>query len=66
MSKKWKRHDKVMFECYQIAGSLLLTQGYHTTGQHQRLTELLLNILSEPDRYSPRLIRDLRRMALEP
>ena len=51
---------------YQVAGALLLAPDLYTDGQRARLTEHLLNILSEPDRFSPRTARLLARMAEEP
>jgi len=61
-SKRWK----LWFECYQLAGGLLLAPDHLTEGQRERLTELLLNVLSEPDRYTADLVRKLRAMAVKP
>ena len=60
------RYHKRWWECYQLAGFLLLAPEDLTDGQRDRLTELLLNVLSEPDRYSPKLIRVLRKLAVAP
>lgn len=58
---------KLWFRCYQIAGGLLLGPDDDLTeGQRARLTELLLNVLSEPVRYSAKLVKDLEKMAVEP
>jgi hypothetical protein len=59
------KHGK-WWECYQLAGILLLAPGHLTEGQRERLTELLLDVLSEPDRYDAKAIRLLRNMAMKP
>lgn len=38
---------------------------HFTSGQRDRLTELLMNVLSNPQRYSARLVRNLAKMAVE-
>ena len=55
---------KLWADCYQIAGHLLLADDTLTKGQKQRLIELLLNVLSEPERYKAKIVRSLYRMAL--
>ena len=61
------RHHKLFMDCYQIAGGLLLMPvDHYTAGQRARLTEVLLNALSDPDRYSAKLVRRLARLAVEP
>ena len=61
------RRRKLFLDCYQIAGGLLLgPDDFYTAGQRNRLTEVLLNALSEPDRYSAKLVRRLARLAVEP
>jgi hypothetical protein len=57
---------RVAFECYQIAGQLLIGSDTLTKGQRTRLETLLLDTLSDPDRYPARVIRALRKEALEP
>ena len=62
-----KRPPKhLWFEAYQLAGSLLLAPDIFTEGQRERLTELLLNVLSEPNRYTYKTLNLLRRMAVKP
>jgi hypothetical protein len=51
---------------YQVAGPLLLNPEFYTEGQRARLRELVLNVLSEPDRYTAKLVRELQRLAVEP
>jgi hypothetical protein len=48
---------------YQLAGSLLLADAW-TPGQSERLTDLLLDVLSEPERYTAKLIAELQRLAV--
>jgi hypothetical protein len=50
---------------YQLAGVLVLWNDL-TTGQKERLGILLLDALSEPERYSAKLIAELQRVALVP
>lgn len=61
-----KRLRRVVFAAYQVAAPLLLRPDLYTKGERKRLTEHLLNVLSEPDRFGPRLVADLARMAIEP
>jgi hypothetical protein len=51
---------------YQLAGALLLADDMFTKGQRSRMRELLLNVLSQPERYTGRLVADLHRLAIEP
>ena len=60
------RRRKLFAELYQAAGELLLAPDVLTEGQRARLTELVLDVLSEPDRYKARVLGDLRRMAKRP
>lgn len=53
-----------MAELYQILGQLLLAPETLTEGQRDRLTELVLNVLSDPDRYSVEVIERLRATAV--
>lgn len=57
---------KLWAVAYQIAGSLLLAPDALTEGQRERLTELLLNILSEPDRFKASTALSLHRSAMKP
>lgn len=62
-----KRRRKLWHECYQLAGGLLIGPAYHfTEGQRERLIELLLNVLSDPDSYTAKLVHTLREMAVAP
>jgi hypothetical protein len=62
-----KRPPKnLWFEAYQLAASLLLDPEGYTEGQRERLRELLLNVLSEPNRYTYKTLNSLRRMAVKP
>ena len=60
------RRDKLLGDLYQIAGHRLLAEDSLTAGQRERLTELLLDVLSEPDRFSAGVLRKLYRMAMKP
>ena len=63
---KQRKDWKLWHECYQLAGGLLLLAPDRLTeGQRARLTELLLDVLSEPGRYTPELERSLRDMAVK-
>lgn len=70
MSKKQRvtvRWRKKWFEAYQLAGGLLLPPNdFYTEGQRERLRELLLNVLSEPDRFTAKTIHILRDSAVKP
>ena len=60
------KYRKKWHAAYQLAGGLLLAPDHFTEGQRDRLTELLLNVLSEPDRYTAGLIRILQDSAQKP
>jgi hypothetical protein len=61
------RRRKQWADCYQIAGGLLLgPDDFYTAGQRARLTEVLLNAMSEPDRYTAKVVRRLARLAIMP
>jgi hypothetical protein len=53
--------------CYQLAGSILLTDvnDPYTVGERNRLIELLLNTLSRPEDYSVDILDSLQKLALE-
>ena len=51
---------------YQVAGEVTLGRDSLTEGQRQRLEQLVLDVLADPDRYSARLINDLYAIAKEP
>jgi hypothetical protein len=55
-----------MFSAYQVAAPLLLVPERYTKGQRKRLREHLLNVLSNPDGFTPQLVDDLARLAVEP
>ena len=59
---------KVAFELYQVAGLLLISPDTNglSDGQRERLSALLLDVLSELGRYRARVVRDLRRLAVKP
>jgi hypothetical protein len=57
---------KILAAAYQLAGHRLLSEDDLTEGQKDRLTNLLLDILSDPDRYRSSDIRGLVEMALKP
>ena len=61
---KVKSLRKRFAAAYQLAGAVCLSE--LTEGQHERLEILLLDILSEPERYSAKLIAELQRVALVP
>ena len=60
------RRAKLFADLYQIAGHRLLAAKDLTPGQQARLTELLLDVLSEPDRFTARIVRKLYRLAVKP
>jgi hypothetical protein len=60
-----KKYDTLIAALYQLAGQRLLCEEDLTPGQRNRLTELLLNALAEPRRYTPELIRTLTDLAME-
>lgn len=64
--KKWGRQAKLFFELYQLAGGLLLAPDHYTEGQRDRMAELLLNALSEPEQYTAKRVRTLRDLAVRP
>ena len=51
--------------CYQLAGQLLLTDE-GTEGQRERLTNLLLDTLSDPQQYEVDVLERLQKMAVKP
>jgi len=51
---------------YQVAGHRLLAEDTLTDGQKARLTELILNTLSDPAHHNPQTITDLYHMAVQP
>jgi hypothetical protein len=57
---------KTIAAAYQLASDLLLGGNALSKGQRRRLGNLLLDVLSEPDRYSAKTIRRLRRLATMP
>lgn len=60
-----KRHAKLFGLLYQIAGHRLLVEDL-TEGQKDRLTELLLSTLEDPDRLPVSVVRDLYTLAVKP
>ena len=62
--KQKKLRRGAQWQAYQIAGELLLSPDHLTEGQKDRLTELLLNILSSSADYSGRTVRILRDSAV--
>lgn len=61
---KVKSLRKCFAAAYQLAGAVVMAE--LTEGQQERLNILLLDVLSEPERYSAKLIADLQRVALVP
>ena len=61
-----KNRTKVMGECYQIAGHRLLMEDQLTEGQRERLTELLMDMLEDPNRYKVKVWRRLAKLAVMP
>lgn len=62
---KLTRHEKLLGELYQVAGLAITDRGL-TEGQHERLEELLLDALSDPDRWTSRRMREAKDLALKP
>ena len=56
---------KRFFALYQLAGGVVMCD-HLTAGQQERLGILLLDALSEPERFSAKLIAELQRVALVP
>ena len=56
----------VIAEAYQLAGSCVMGDDTLTEGQRARLGTLLLDVLSEPERFDPEEIHDLRKQAMLP
>ncbi len=59
-------YRRVIGEAYQLAGALLLDEGPSalTPGQRERVHVLLLDVLAEPERFRPKLIAELYRLAV--
>lgn len=51
---------------YQVAGSVTSAPDLLTDGQRDRLRELLLNVLANPERYTAKLIRIEHDLAVAP
>ena len=51
---------------YQVAGTLILAPERLTNGQQERLRVLLLDVLSDPERWTGKLVADAHRRMLEP
>ena len=56
-----KNRTKVMGECYH-----LLMEDQLTEGQRERLTELLMGMLEDPNRYKVKVWRRLAKLAVMP
>lgn len=56
---------KLFATLYQIAGHRLLSSDDLTDGQKERLDTLILDVLSDPDRYKASVVRDLYEEALK-
>ena len=61
-----KSSRKRIAALYQVAGDVVMGDGFLTEGQKERLGILLLDALAEPERYSAKLIAELQRVALIP
>lgn len=69
VSKTMSKTDKKLFAAlYQLAGDLLLLDGPdgRTQGQRDRMTELLLDVLSDPERYTAKTVAVKHRLCLVP
>lgn len=66
MKRRKGLSSKAAAECYQLAGGLLLAPDHYTEGQRDRLRELLLNVLSNPEQYTAKRIHILRDLAVAP
>jgi hypothetical protein len=60
---------KLFADLYQVAGHALLvdvgpTFPDITQGEHDRVVELLLDVLGEPDRWSAKMVRTKYRLAV--
>ena len=64
LKPKVKSLRKRIAAAYQLAGAVVMAE--LTEGQQERLDILLLDVLSEPERYSAKLIAELQRVAMVP
>lgn len=60
------KRTSLFMALYQITGGLLLAPDFYTEGQRDRLTELVLNVLSNPEGYTAKRVYRLRDLALRP
>jgi hypothetical protein len=61
-----KGERSLMAELYQLAGVLLLDESNLTDGQRDRLRQLLLDVLANPERYTAESVHRLRTQAVQP
>jgi hypothetical protein len=61
-----KGERSLMAELYQLAGVLLLDESNLTDGQRDRLRQLLLDVLANPERYTAEAVHRLRTQAIQP
>ena len=51
---------------YQLAGTLLVAPDLLTEGQQDRLRVLLLDVLSDPEKWTGKLVSDAHHRMLKP